>query len=129
MERFRIPMIIVAAVFFLTSFTALAEQTKPELQTKLRDLRQAKASMSNDYAESLRKINKEADDKIAGLKRDYRVARDACLEAKHNKSEELRKDFEGRLKPMLKNENSLVEQVGRDAREDFVKIRKNPTSK
>ena len=100
-----------------------AQQEKEELKTRLRDLRQKKTEATNEYNNGLEKINKESDDKIAKLKRDFRIAREECLENKHKKSDELRKDFEGKLKPILKEENGLVEQIGRDAREDFAKVR------
>ncbi len=115
-------VIIVLAICFNVS-GLFAENSKEEAKAKLSDLRQKKGEMMNEYKMNLHKIDKEAEDKTSALKVDFRKAREECLSDKHNRSEKLRKDFESKLKPMLKEENELVELVGRDAREDFVKTK------
>ncbi len=113
--------IFVPLVFCLISSAEAAQQEKEGLKAKLSDLRNKKHEMTSEYKLNLDKINRKTEDKIAVLKTNFRKAREECLAEKHENSEQLRKDFESKLRPILKEEEELVQMVGRDAREDFAR--------
>ena len=113
--------LFVALAFCFVCAAVSAEGTKAEMMAKLKDLREKKLEMTEEYEANLKKIEKEAEEKMAEIKKSYRIAHDECLADRHNKSEALRKDYEGKLKPVIKEEGELTELVGRDAREDFAK--------
>ena len=111
------------AVFCLVYSAGLAEEGKEAEMAKLKELRQKKADMTAEYEANLDSVEKIAADKMAVIKSDFRKAREACLEERHSKSEQLRKDYEAKLKPMLKEETQLIKTIGREAKEDFAKPR------
>ncbi len=123
MKRNCLILLMIAGLLLSLCAAVQALDGKEGLKAKLTALRNKKAEMTNEYNSLLHKAALEFDSQITKIKSDYRKAREGAIESKNNRSEELRKDFEGRLKPMLTEEESLVELIGRDAREDFAKTR------
>ncbi len=123
MKRNCLMLFIIAGLLLSLCAAVQALEDKGELKAKLTELRNKKAEMINEYNSLSRKVVLDSDEQMAKIKSDFRKAREECLENKHNKSETLRKDFESKLKPILTEEDSLVELIGRDAREDFAKTK------
>jgi len=114
-------IISVCLVLLLAAAVAAAGGTKEEAMAELMDLREKKAAVTEDYKANLEKIEREAEEKMAQIKKNFRLAREECLAQRHDRSDALRKEYEAMLRPMIKEEEELVELVGRDAREDFAK--------
>lgn len=123
LRKFALAIFFLSLIFCFNSFSAQAEQEKEDLKARLSDLRNKKFEMTDEYKKNLHDVERESEKRMSEIKTDFRKAREACLSDKHEKSEQLRKDFESRLKPMLKEEEGLVELIGREAREDFVKTK------
>lgn len=123
----RISRYLIVVVFLSAglacSFAAEQGTEKRDLIDKLRVLRENKAATISEYDENLHKVDREAEERMAVIKTEYRKAREECIKSKRAKTVQLRKDFEDKLKPMLREEAQLVEMVGRDASEDFVKTK------
>lgn len=115
-----LPFFIMLSLF---SCAVSAEESKEKLKEELTNLRNKKAEMTLEYKNGLREAQKECDDKLTDIKSRFRISRQECLDARYEKSENLRKNYENKLKPMLKEEDRLVELIGRDAREDFARTR------
>jgi len=122
-KRFFTMLFVIAGLSVSLCVTAQALDGKEAQRAQLTELRNKKAEMSNEYNSLLHKLAVEFDGQIAKIKSDYRKAREAAIESRDTKHEELRKDYEGRLKPMLTEEERLVELLGRDAKEDFAKTK------
>jgi len=115
--------LFICLAFCFTSFRAAAQDDKKDAKDRLTKLNIQKAEMTEEYKRNLQEVDKQAEEKTAKIKKDYRIAHDECLAERHNKSKELRKDYEAKLKPMIKEEEELVNFIGREAKEDFAKAR------
>lgn len=115
---------ILAGLFFAASDGyAVPRDEKQALMEKLCELRKKKNQMMDAYKVNTMRITKETDENITMMKSDFRRARQRCLDEKHKRLDELRDNFESELRPLLKEEEVLIEEIGRDAREDFVRVK------
>lgn len=119
-----VTLFICLALSFV-SFCAAAQDDMKEAKEGLARLNIQKAEMTKEYKRNLQEVDKQAEEKMAKIKKDYRIAHDECLAERHSKSEALRKEYESKLRPIIKEEEKLVEQIGREAKEDFARARPN----
>lgn len=113
--------IFLAVSFSLSSISA--QDTTEGYKAKLKSLRKEKAQLTIDYEEAVHEVNKAAEDKMAKIKTEFRVAREECLHEKETKTTQLFKDYQMKLKPMLKEEEGLIDLLGSGATMDFVKTK------
>lgn len=117
-------VIVVALLCLVGMSSASGQESKKELMDKLRDLRAKKAALIQECDDNMRRLDKEAEDKIYELRVNFRKSREAVLAERDNKRKQVNTDYNATIKPMLKEENKLVSLVGRDALEDFAKVQK-----
>ncbi|MFA6609607.1 MAG: hypothetical protein WCT15_02020 [Candidatus Omnitrophota bacterium] len=123
MKRAFAVLFLATGLLFSLYTHSQALDEKEVLKAKLTELRNKKAEMTNEYNALLHKAALEFDGQIAKVKEDYRKARESCVGDRNTRFEVLRKDYEGRLKPMLAEEENLVVQIGSDVRDDFAKTK------
>ena len=123
-KRYLLGAIFFAAIFYLIGRTLSADESKDELMTRLKALRDKKTEMSNVYDAETHKVKVTAEQEMDRLKKEYRIGREACLQEKNNRSGKLLKDYEDRLKPLLREESELVGLIGKDAGSDFARTGK-----
>lgn len=94
-----------------------------DLKAKMRDLREKKALLMIGHENDLHELNKANEEKLRKIGSEFRIARDGCLNEKRAKARELRKAYEGKLKPMLKEEEELIKILGPSEGNNFAKTR------
>lgn len=118
--------VVVFAVFvalFFTWICAAQDVAKEELNTKLKNVREEKARAINDFGEELHVINKESEDKIAKLKEEFRIARAKMMDERQEKLTKVRKEYNDRIKSLIKQETELAMAIGPEAYSNFSKTR------
>jgi len=113
----------VFSVFLALSFTAsvFAQNTTAEFTAKLREVRQRKAQITNEYQNELGKVNKAAEDKLAKIKADFHKAREECLTDKNDRCGRLNADYKAKIDPVLAEEKRIMESMGPGERMNFAK--------
>ena len=96
---------VISASIILASPAVFAAQDKDEMKAELRQLREKKAQMRDDYDKASHQISVESDEKMAKIKADYRKAHNECIDDRNLRQDKLRRDFETNLKPVLKDED------------------------
>ncbi len=114
-------VILVISCFILSS--AFAQNVPEELKARLRDVREKKAQLTYDYNDALLEVNKQADERLAKIKADFRKAREECLGDKQVKTTKLRKDYENNMRPVISEEEELIRKVGPREAMNFAKTR------
>jgi hypothetical protein len=125
MTKLRIA-VSLTAIMFICQIFGPAEAVQPEnkaLMEKLVQLREKKAELITKHDEEQYRLNRECENRLTSLKKEYRASHDECVRTRRENSEKMRKDFENALKPILKEEALLIDAIGRDASEDFVKTK------
>lgn len=103
---------------------SFAQEDTEGLKKDLKSLRVKKADMLVDYNIGIHNIKKESEERMDKIKKEYSSVREECLADEHNKTTNLRKDYEKSLKEAMKEEERLIRLIGPDAREDFAKARR-----
>lgn len=106
----------------MISVLSFAQEAK-DLKARLRELRNEKAHLTFEYEDELHKLNRATEDKIGKFKADFHAARAECLQEKRDKAKELREGYEGKVKPLIKEEEELIRLVGPDEESNFAKTR------
>jgi len=113
---------ILAAMCFVLA-SAYSEDTKEDLMAKLTSLRNEKAKLKFEYDSEMHELNKLTEQKMDKIRVDYRVSREQILKEKRQKSREFLKGYEGKLKPMLAEEDGLIKRLGGDEASNFAKTK------
>jgi len=123
-KRYAPLALFISLAFILTSWCAHAQQDKEEIKSRLSELRTKKAEMIDEYNANQHKINTESEARLTKIKTEFRIARDECLREKDDKSRALRKEHEGKLKLLLREEEELIRKIGLDSATDLAKAKR-----
>ena len=115
---------VVVAAFLLSCVMPLAvsaQGPKEDLMKKLNDTRRQKADIARTYKTELDKVNKEADDKVEAIKKDFHEKRDKVLNEKAARQKELADTYKPQIKNLEKEEKALLEKIGPGEGSNFAK--------
>lgn len=110
-------------VFCFASAFVGAQGAEEDAKTKLRELREKRATLTFEYEDRTHELNRATEKKLDKIKTDFRTARDECLKEKNDEARQLLKDFEGKLKPMIKEEEELIRIAGPSEEGNFARSR------
>lgn len=113
---------VLFGVFCFASAFAAAQDAE-DAKTRLRELREKRATLTFEYEDRTHELNKATEKKLDKIKTDFRTARDECLKEKNDEAKQLLKDFESKLKPMIKEEEELIGIAGPSEEGNFARSR------
>ncbi|GEM_PF-6314944 len=113
---------VMVMSFFLLG-RVIAGDTAEGDREELRQLRETKAKLNMEYEDQMRRLHKESEDRMAGIKADYRKTREALIADMDSKMKQTRLSYESKLKPMLREEDRLIGSLGPSANQDFARTK------
>ena len=115
--------ILVAVVFMFVfcNVAAFAQTASDEADAKLRDIINKKTQVINLYDVNTQNVKKAADEKIEGFRKQFHKDRDACLAERNAKLEELKREYDEEIRPLVAEEKQLIESMGGGAAMNFAK--------
>jgi len=113
---------VLVTIYFISSFV-FAQDTTADAKARLKNVREEKAQIAIDYDKQLHEGMVVFEKKLAATKVEYRKAYEEIKNEKDAKYDELRINFETKLKALMKEEEDLINVIGPGAVSDFVKTK------
>lgn len=116
---------VVLAFSCLVLSSALAQTAVEDARAKLRGLIIKKSQMKNNYEQETQKINRANDDRIVELKKQFHATRDGYITQTKEKLDQLKKNHQDEMRPVLDEERQLMEVVSPYEGPNFAKSKKD----